>query len=95
MEQSNAELQRKMDRQSFAASRLQRAHNRALRRLQAAALERDGLRKIIEMHPSQEALQFEYRLWCHRFGIPTPEEKAEAKARAQASHPSLVLAGGK
>ncbi len=78
-----AEMQRKLDRQRFAASRLQRAHNRTLKRLSNTVEERNELRSLIEATHPHAALQYAYRLWCHRRGIHTPEEKRDARVREE------------
>ena len=87
---SVADMQRKMDRMRFSASNLQTAHNRTLKRLKAAATERDELRQMIEAGAGVMMYLY-YENWCRSHGIKTPREKEMAKVYAIAQRVPRAL----
>jgi hypothetical protein len=84
VESPNAELQRKDERRRFQATRLQRAHDRALRRLRKVSEDLASLRAVVErLIPQQGSdVAFEYAKWCARVGALSPAQRAARRARA-------------
>jgi Tfp pilus assembly protein PilN len=83
---TNAELQRRDERRRFQAARLQRAHNRLLRRHAKASVVLTDLKRrlegFIEFPGSPVALRIMYESWCRDAGVPTPRERADRKRAA-------------